>query len=178
MNKEMTKKLVVGVLRGPVEFWCNGNRTFPENGEVSCTSVRLPQVFISEEMNKNGTPVFTGYAETKFVDATQFANAISKLNNNEGGDVEIPVVMEGYTSMTTKNHTYKKWVFAVMNGTPLLAWDEIKIIPKRTSEGLNEKILARFAEPSKGEKGFPTVVPVAWAPRNANKAQVAEVSDR
>ena len=180
MNKEMTKKLTVGLLKGPVEFWCNGTRVQPdEAGRVQCTSVRLPRVFISEETNKEGTPVSTGYAATRFVDATQFANAISKLkNNNKGVDVEIPVVMEGYTSVKTGDHSYKLWSFAVEDGTPLIAWDELKLVPKRTSEGLSKKILARFTnKTSEGKKGFPTVVPVAWAPRNAN-AQVAEVSDR
>lgn len=169
----MTKNTVIGTLRGSVEFWRDGVRVYPENGKVSCTSVRLPSVFVSSERNEKGEPAHTGYAR-QYVNASDFVRLTAHADRAGGRDVEVPVVMAGYDveiSSGKNAHEYKTWTVGTSGDTRLIAWPELKFVPSATTvSGLDEATLARFTGGVAGPAGFPEVVPVARANKAANVA--------
>lgn len=160
----MEEKVITGVLRGPAKFWREGAMVGPVNGRVECTRVQLPSVFTSDEVNDDGKPVHTGYVRL-FVNADEFVRLTSGKDRSTGRDVEVPVAVAGdavVTETTTRkvSHTYNVWEIGQADGVRLIAWDELKFVPGRTTVS-DDAMVARFTRwRSVGSTGFPEVVPV------------------
>lgn len=160
----MEEKVITGVLRGPAVFWREGARVHPVNGRVECTSVQLPSSFTSDEVDDKGKPVHTGYARV-FVSADEFVRLTSGKSRSTGRDVEVPIAVAGdavVTETTTRkvSHTYNVWEIGQADGVRLIAWDELKFVPGRTTVS-DDAVVARFTKwRPVGSTGFPEVVPV------------------
>ena len=160
----MEEKVITGVLRGPAKFWRDGAMVSPVNGRVECTRVQLPSAFTSDEVDENGKPVHTGYVRL-FMNADEFVRLTSGKDRSTGRDVEIPVAVAGdaiVTETTTQKvaHTYNVWEIGQADGVRLIAWDELKFVPGRTTV-TDGAVVARFTKwRSVGSTGFPEVVPV------------------